>query len=112
MRGVSTRLTCDPADESTPIWSAEDRRIFFYSDKGGHLDLYNRPSSGTGAETLLLETGRLLPLDVSPDAQLIAYRIIDPTKKNSDVWADASRHAESDSAAGDTVQGRSGVLSR
>ena len=83
---VSTRLTYDPANESAPQWSPDDRRIFFFSEKRGHLDLYDRPSSGTGAEELLLADGTAkIPLDVSPDGQLLAYMVIDPAKKNADV---------------------------
>jgi Tol biopolymer transport system component len=87
VHGVSTRLTYDPANESAPQWSPDDRRIIFFSEKRGHLDLYDRPSSGTGAEELLLADGTAkIPLDVSPDGQLLAYMVIDPAKKNADVW--------------------------
>jgi Tol biopolymer transport system component len=87
VHGVSTRLTYDPANESAPIWSPDDRRIFFFSEKRGHLDLYDRPSSGTGAEELLLADATVkIPFDVSPDGQLLAYMVFDPAKKNADVW--------------------------
>ena len=87
VHGVSTRLTYDPANESAPQWSPDDRRIFFFSEKRGHRDLYDRPSSGTGAEELLLADGTAkVPIAVSPDGQLLAYMVFDPTKKNTDVW--------------------------
>jgi eukaryotic-like serine/threonine-protein kinase len=87
VHGVSTRLTYDPANESAPKWSPDDRRIFFFSEKRGHADLYGRPSSGTGSEEQLLADGTFkVPLDVSPGGQLLAYMVFDPAKKNSDVW--------------------------
>ena len=87
VHGVSTRLTYDPANESAPQWSPDDRRIFFFSEKRGHRDLYDRPSSGTGVEELLLADGtEKSPLDVSPDGQLLAYMVVDPAKRNADVW--------------------------
>src|SRR2546423_1192711 len=39
VRGTSTRLTYDPAKESAPTWAADDRRIFYFSERLGDLDL-------------------------------------------------------------------------
>ena len=86
-RAVSTRLTYDPANESAPVWSPDDRRIFFFSEKRGHLDLYARASSGTGTEELLLaDSTSKIPLAVSPDGRLLAYEVFDPSGKNTDIW--------------------------
>jgi Tol biopolymer transport system component len=87
VRSVSTRLTYDPADESAPQWSHDDRRIFFFSEKRGQRDLYDRPSNGTGTEELLLaDRTAKIPLSVSPDGKWLAYLVLDPSRKDADVW--------------------------
>ncbi len=87
VHGVSTRLTYDPANESAPQWSPDDRRIYFFSEKRGHADLYDRPSSGTGSEELLLaDSTNKFPIDVSPDGKHLAYMVRDLAKNNVHVW--------------------------
>jgi Tol biopolymer transport system component len=85
VRGTSTRLTYDPANESAPIWSSDDRRIFYFSERLGDLQLFARDSSGTGSEELLLADDKTkIPQAVSPDGRLLAYT--GETKKHIDVF--------------------------
>ena len=49
-RGTSTRLTFDPADDYSPLWSPDDRTIYFTSHRQGRGDLYRKSSSGTGTD--------------------------------------------------------------
>ena len=53
-RGVRTRLTNDRSDDWAPVWSPDGSEIVFASNRRGHFDLYRKPASGLGAETLLL----------------------------------------------------------
>jgi Tol biopolymer transport system component len=53
-RGTSTRLTFDPADEMAPIWSPDDRYIYFTSRRQGKGDIFRKQSSGIGAEEVVL----------------------------------------------------------
>ena len=53
-RGTSTRLTFDPADDFWPIWSADDKRIYFTSSRQGRGDVFRKSSSGTGTDELVL----------------------------------------------------------
>ena len=53
-RGVRTRFTFDAADDANPVWSGDSSRIVFTSNRAGHFDLYEKASSGVGAERLLL----------------------------------------------------------
>jgi eukaryotic-like serine/threonine-protein kinase len=73
-RGASTRLTYDPANESGPIWSPDDRSVMFFSERKGVRDLFERPSSGVGADAAILADDRQkVPLDVSPDGRWLAF---------------------------------------
>ena len=85
VRGTSTRLTYDPANESSPIWSSDDRRVFYFSERLGNLNLFARDSGGTGSEELLLaDSKEKIPQSVSSDGRLLAYTA--ETKKHIDVF--------------------------
>jgi serine/threonine protein kinase len=72
--GLRTRFTFDPANEWTPIWSADGTRIVFNSNRKGHFDLYQKPSSGAGAEEVLVENGfEKHPSSWSPDGRHLLY---------------------------------------
>ena len=69
------RFTFDPADAVTSIWSPDGSRIVFNSNRKGHLDLYQKASSGAGTEEVLLEDNlEKYPTSWSPDGRFILYR--------------------------------------
>jgi Tol biopolymer transport system component len=73
-RGLKTRFTFDPANEELPIWSPDGSRLVYGSRRKGHLDLYQKSSSGAGAEELLLEDKLdKSPASWSPDGRFILY---------------------------------------
>ena len=53
-RGTTTRLTFDPADDYWPIWSMDDRHIYFTSNRQGRGDVFRKSSSGTGTDEVAL----------------------------------------------------------
>ncbi|HXI02022.1 MAG TPA: hypothetical protein VNI57_02490, partial [Candidatus Saccharimonadales bacterium] len=74
-RGIATRLTFDPRNESAPVWSPDDRRLLFFRNYPGHSDLLTVPSDGTGSAETLLSDGRDdLPIDWSRDGRFILYQ--------------------------------------
>ena len=108
-RKVSTRLTFNAADDSYPVWSPDDRRIVFLSERSGGGDIYGKSSSGTGSDELLLSSplGKL-PRCFSPDGRLLLFETLNPkTKSDQDVLSLADRkvtpflHSEFDEAQGD-----------
>ena len=81
-RGVRSRVTFDPSDERSAVWSRDGRALAYRSRD---LDLYTRPV-GTGAETPLLEDGRSKdPRGWSPDGRYFLYRVTGSETRN-DLW--------------------------
>jgi len=56
IRQLGTQLTFHAADEMGPVWSSDDARIVFTSNRRGRFDIYETPSDGTGEEVLLYES--------------------------------------------------------
>jgi dipeptidyl aminopeptidase/acylaminoacyl peptidase len=87
-RGVGTRLTFDPRNESAPIWSPDDRRILFFGNFPDRNDLFMVASDGTGViETILSNGADNLPSDWSSDGKFI---LLQSSKgaglSNTDLW--------------------------
>jgi Tol biopolymer transport system component len=82
-RRVSSRFTSVPAENVFPIWSPDDSRIVFESNRKGSDDLYQKVSSGTGNdEEFLAQEGILeIPTDWSSDGRFVVYNEIDAKKK-------------------------------
>jgi eukaryotic-like serine/threonine-protein kinase len=87
LRGGATRFTFDPETDSRPLWSPDGTQIVFNSDRKNAQDLYIKPSSGAGAEKLMLEAASTqTPYSWSPDSHLLLYG--DNNAKTSlDLWA-------------------------
>ncbi len=73
-RGLPTRFTFGPGLAFISIWSPDGSRIVFNSTRKGHLDLYQKASSGAGTEEVLVEDNLVkYPLSWSPDGRFILY---------------------------------------
>jgi serine/threonine protein kinase len=48
VRGVTSRLTFDPAVDVTPMWSPDGLRVLWSSNRNGGFDLYIKSANGTG----------------------------------------------------------------
>jgi dipeptidyl aminopeptidase/acylaminoacyl peptidase len=82
-RGVRQRLTFDPSEERSAIWSPDGKHII-YNSKG--LDLYRRPSDFSGSEEpLLADHVSKDPREVSSDGQRLLFRRSGDTTGN-DIW--------------------------
>ena len=74
-RANRTRFTFDPGDETTPIWSDDDSRIVFSSQRDSSFRrLGVKQANGTGGDELLLENpSDLYPSDWSVDGRSMLY---------------------------------------
>jgi Tol biopolymer transport system component len=68
-RNVMTRLTFDSALDDHPIWSPNGDRIAFRSSRQGSDEIHVKPSSGSGAEEVLLKA--FYPWDWAADGRFI-----------------------------------------
>jgi len=86
-RGVSSRFTFDPKDDSDPLWSPDGRSIVFSSNRADAVNLYVKDASGTSEEELLFESQEeKYASDLSRDgAHLLFYSR--GTETGWDVWA-------------------------
>jgi serine/threonine protein kinase len=86
-RGNPARSTFDPAGDFYGTWSPNGTQIAFSSNRKGIYDIYVKPSSGAGAEQLLLESPHTkLVMDWSPDGRYVLYNDVD-SKTGFDLWA-------------------------
>jgi Tol biopolymer transport system component len=79
-RGIKTRLTLDPADDATPIWSPDGTRVMFGSGRDGVSlapnAIYQRAANGTGSDERLFAAtaGELVaPLSWANDGSFILF---------------------------------------
>jgi eukaryotic-like serine/threonine-protein kinase len=85
-RGLRTRFTFVPAEEWRPIWSPDGNHVVFNSNRKGHMDLYQKASSDSGAEEeLLVSSLDKFPWDWSPDGRFILFSVAD-LKTGPDLW--------------------------
>jgi Tol biopolymer transport system component len=72
--GLSTRFTLNPAEDIFPVWTPDQRRIVFASNRAGPHDLYRKSLEGTGDEELLWSSPEsLLPYSVSRDGRFVVF---------------------------------------
>ena len=87
-RGALMRLTSDPDQEWCPVWSPDQSRVAFTSNRRqGTFDLYQTGATAGAPQSALLESPLMkIPLDWSPDGRHLLYRTIDP-RIGSDLYA-------------------------
>jgi Tol biopolymer transport system component len=86
-RDVPHRFTFDAGIDAQPLWSPDGSRIVFASNRKGVFDLYQKLTTGTGSEELLLATPQSKNVsDWSADGRFLLFRSIDP-KTGPDIWA-------------------------
>ncbi len=80
-RHITSRFTFEPPMNNVPMWSPDGRLVVFASRRSGALDLYQRPSNGSGPDELLLKLSAapiVFPSDWSADGRFLAYYRTDP----------------------------------
>ena len=83
-RGTFSRFTFEPTEEVFPLWSPDDRRIVYSSQKPDRITraINVKASSGAGAsETILERVALLFAVDWSRDGRFLITQMNDPKTK-------------------------------
>lgn len=71
--GQALQLTTNPAYDYAPIWSSDNSKIAFASDRNGNFDVYCVPVTGGTAKRITTNSSKEIPIVFSPDSQKIYY---------------------------------------
>lgn len=91
--GTLTPVSSDPADDTTPIWSPDGRRLLYASARGGSQDVFQRSADGSGSDALIVGgRGDQIAYDWSADGRYLLFQTNEPKVAdggNFDLWARA-----------------------
>jgi len=88
-RRTQTRLTFAPGFDGYPIWSPDDSRVIFSSDRKNPGDLYEKSSAGTGEERPVLASDALkAPFSWTADGSRIGFQTFSTkaAAQSGDLW--------------------------
>jgi len=85
-RDTLTRFSFEGKSNGNPTWTADGKRISFYSTKDGPQNLYWQMADGSGGlERLTTSEHIQAPMSFSSDGQLLAFLDVDKTT-GWDIW--------------------------
>lgn len=99
LRNVRTRFTAPPGIRMDAIWSPDGGTILFNAMHDEHLDLYRKPSNGTGGEELVYSSSQnKYPDSWSADGRSVFFTA-DGGKTGLDLWVLAVAPGQSGKAS-------------
>jgi Tol biopolymer transport system component len=90
LRNTKTRLTFGSSTQTSPVWSADGKTVFYRSNVKGLFHIYAKTADGSGAEQTVLESNNAFetPQSSSPDQRYLAYlRRASDTSDTTAIWA-------------------------
>ena len=78
-RDILTRITTDPSQEMSPVWTRDGTGLVFTSNRNGVSNVYWRRADGTGPELRLTTNDQpQMPNSFDPDGRLLVLHEGDP----------------------------------
>ena len=71
--GIATALTVGASHNTMPVWSPDDSKIAFASDRNGNLDVFVMPAEGGEATRLTFHSAEETPTSFTPDGQSVLF---------------------------------------
>jgi len=72
--GPPTRLTFDPGDDESPLWTPDGERVVFYSSRDGGGMFWKAANGAGGVERLTTSSVPQFPEAFSPDGTQLVFR--------------------------------------
>ena len=91
-RQTPSRLTFEPTEDSSPVWSADGTQIVYRStEERGRASIFGKSASGASTRQLLLTFPRNIngPSQVSPDGKFLLYFATTAVDQVQDVYVKA-----------------------
>ncbi len=86
-QGNLVHFTFDPAEEETPVWSPDGKRLVYSGSRGASRVILWRPADGSASEEQLFEgPGHSHVTDWSPDGRLLLFEQEVSTESGWDIW--------------------------
>jgi serine/threonine-protein kinase len=87
VRRVLSRLTLDPAEDESPLWSPDGRQILYAATRGGDRVTLQRAADGSGEESRVTATvGHHHLSALAPDGRTVAFEVRAGNSASWDVW--------------------------
>ena len=72
-RQINSRFTIDPANDIWPTWSADGRRLYWASNRGGGFAIYQRDLEGVSSDSIVFkDANNVGPIDASRDGRYLS----------------------------------------
>lgn len=79
------RLSAAPLEKTAPVWSEDDRIVYFLGARTSGSTLYRRAADGTGHDEVVYEDrAQVVPFDVGRGERLTYTRV--DQRRDSDIW--------------------------
>jgi Tol biopolymer transport system component len=89
--GMATPITADPADDTVPVWSPDNRRLLYSSTRRGSQDIFQKAATGAGNDVVIVDgQGDQIAYDWSRDGRFLLFQTNEPrvaAGRNFDLWA-------------------------